>query len=229
MFSGYDPETGTYDPTSWMYGGCQVNFTAGAHEHATQAFSENTGAGMQGTISSATDARAPAVRLSDPAPTLCPLHARDGAAHLRDLSRGVHGGRRRADRELGARAHERVLLREWVDAALGGCADDPQCGDSAVAARQCRPARRRHHGAARARVDPRVDRHPDPLRPATRLPAHAADSRGSPDAEGVRRRRQGGSRLVVSFRRLHRVAAQGVVRRGRRPRRTITASAGCRS
>ena len=46
VFSGYDPETGTYDPTSWMYGGCQVNFGAGAHEHATQAFSEHTGAGM---------------------------------------------------------------------------------------------------------------------------------------------------------------------------------------
>ena len=46
---------------------------------------------------------------------------------------------------------------------------------------------------------------------------------------GVHRRRQGGSRLVVSLRRLHRLAAQGVVRRGRRPRRTTTASAGCRS
>jgi formate dehydrogenase major subunit len=46
VFSGYDPETGTYDPTSWMYRGCEVNFSAGIHEHATQAFSEHTGAGM---------------------------------------------------------------------------------------------------------------------------------------------------------------------------------------
>ena len=29
-----------------MYGGCQVNFGPGTHEHATQAFSEHTGAGM---------------------------------------------------------------------------------------------------------------------------------------------------------------------------------------
>jgi len=29
-----------------MYGGCEINFSAGAHEHATQAFSEHTGAGM---------------------------------------------------------------------------------------------------------------------------------------------------------------------------------------
>src|SRR5690349_201360 len=46
VFSGFDPETGTYDPSSWMYDGCQVNFSSGIHEHATQAFSEHTGAGM---------------------------------------------------------------------------------------------------------------------------------------------------------------------------------------
>jgi formate dehydrogenase major subunit len=46
VFSGFDPETGTYDPTSWMYGG-QVGSCAGGHEHATQAFSEHTGAGMR--------------------------------------------------------------------------------------------------------------------------------------------------------------------------------------
>jgi hypothetical protein len=46
VFSGYDPETGAYNPISWMYGGCRVNFSAGPHEHATQAFSEHTGAGM---------------------------------------------------------------------------------------------------------------------------------------------------------------------------------------
>ena len=103
VFSGYDPETGTYDPTSWMYGGCEVNFTAGTHEHATQAFSEHTGAGMLVERSRARrDARAPAVRLSDPAPALRPLHAGDGAAHLWDLARGVHGGGRCADRQLRA-------------------------------------------------------------------------------------------------------------------------------
>ena len=47
-------------------------------------------------------------------------------------------------------------------------------GDPAAAAGQHRPAGRRHHGAARPRVDPGLDRHPDALRPAARLPAHAA-------------------------------------------------------
>ena len=45
-FSGYDPETGTYDRTSWMYEGADDPEAAGEREHATQAFSEKTGAGM---------------------------------------------------------------------------------------------------------------------------------------------------------------------------------------
>jgi formate dehydrogenase major subunit len=46
VFSGFDPETGMYDPTSWMYEGGEVAAAAGVREHATQAFSEHTGAGM---------------------------------------------------------------------------------------------------------------------------------------------------------------------------------------
>ena len=47
VFSGYDPATGMYDASSWMYEDCQVGSSPGVHEHATQAFSENTGAGMR--------------------------------------------------------------------------------------------------------------------------------------------------------------------------------------
>jgi formate dehydrogenase major subunit len=46
VFSGFDPETGRYDSTSWMYESGEGGFSAGVHEHATQAFSEHTGAGM---------------------------------------------------------------------------------------------------------------------------------------------------------------------------------------
>jgi formate dehydrogenase major subunit len=45
-FSGFDPETGTYDRSSWMYEGGEVAAAAGAREHSTQAFSDRTGAGM---------------------------------------------------------------------------------------------------------------------------------------------------------------------------------------
>jgi formate dehydrogenase major subunit len=45
-FSGFDPETGTYDPATWIYEGGEVSSPAGQREHSTQAFSEKTGAGM---------------------------------------------------------------------------------------------------------------------------------------------------------------------------------------
>ncbi|QEC49334.1 molybdopterin-dependent oxidoreductase [Baekduia soli] len=46
VFSGFDPETGTYDRSSWMYEGGEVCASDGVREHATQAFDEHTGAGM---------------------------------------------------------------------------------------------------------------------------------------------------------------------------------------
>jgi formate dehydrogenase major subunit len=46
VFSGFDPETGTYDRSSWMYEGGEMSSAAGMREHATQAFDEHTGAGM---------------------------------------------------------------------------------------------------------------------------------------------------------------------------------------
>src|SRR5581483_3766343 len=45
-FSGFDPETGMYDRTTWSYEGGEVSAAAGVREHATQAFTEKTGAGM---------------------------------------------------------------------------------------------------------------------------------------------------------------------------------------
>ena len=46
LFSGFDSATGSYDPASWGYEDCAVGLSPGVHEHATQAFSEHTGAGM---------------------------------------------------------------------------------------------------------------------------------------------------------------------------------------
>jgi formate dehydrogenase major subunit len=46
VFSGFDPDTGTYDRNSWMYEGGEVAASAGQREHSTQAFSDRTGAGM---------------------------------------------------------------------------------------------------------------------------------------------------------------------------------------
>jgi formate dehydrogenase major subunit len=46
LFSGFDPETGAYDATSWMYEGGEVAASAGKREHSAQSFEERTGAGM---------------------------------------------------------------------------------------------------------------------------------------------------------------------------------------
>ena len=46
VFSGYDPETATYDRSSWMYKGGEMPSAAGQREHSSQSFEERTGAGM---------------------------------------------------------------------------------------------------------------------------------------------------------------------------------------
>src|SRR5205823_7992145 len=46
LFSGFDPQTKTYDRSSWMYEGGEVAAPAGVREHSTQAFSDQTGHGM---------------------------------------------------------------------------------------------------------------------------------------------------------------------------------------
>jgi formate dehydrogenase major subunit len=46
VFSGFDPDTGMYDRSSWMYEGGEAASAAGVREHSTESFSERTGAGM---------------------------------------------------------------------------------------------------------------------------------------------------------------------------------------
>ena len=46
VFSGYDPQTNTYDRTTWMYEGGEVASAAGQREHSAESFEERTGAGM---------------------------------------------------------------------------------------------------------------------------------------------------------------------------------------
>ncbi len=51
VFSGFDPETGLYDRSTWMYEGGEMASAAGVREHTAQAFEDNTGAGMnEGSI-----------------------------------------------------------------------------------------------------------------------------------------------------------------------------------
>jgi formate dehydrogenase major subunit len=45
-FSGFDAESGTYDPESWRYEGSEVAASTGQREHSGQSFEARTGAGM---------------------------------------------------------------------------------------------------------------------------------------------------------------------------------------
>ena len=174
------------------------------------------------------DAAAPALRLPAAAQALRPLHARARRADLRRLARAVPRGVRGAVRELGPRAHERPLLRRRLDPAHGRRAVHPHRLDHPAAAGQHRPAGRRHHRPARARVDPGLDRHPDALRHPARLPADAR-GRGARVAAGLHRAELAAGRLLGQHGRLHRLAAEGVVgRRGDAPT-TTSASATCRA
>src|SRR4051794_14016059 len=46
VFSGFDPETGFYDRSSWIYEGGEVASAAGMREHTAQAFEDTTGVGL---------------------------------------------------------------------------------------------------------------------------------------------------------------------------------------
>ncbi|CAA9530177.1 MAG: Formate dehydrogenase O alpha subunit, partial [uncultured Solirubrobacteraceae bacterium] len=161
------------------------------------------------------DAPAPAVRLPGHAPPLLALHARDGRAAVRHPARALPRGRRHADRELGARPHDDARLRRRLDPAHRRRADHPRGGDRPAPARQRRPPGRRHHGDARARVHPGLERHPDALRDPPGLPPDAAREGGGPHARGLHRDRRPQEGVVVALRQVHGLAAEGLVRRGR--------------
>ena len=46
VFSGFDPQTGMYDSSSWAYAHTEADSGAGEREHSTQSFAEKTGAGL---------------------------------------------------------------------------------------------------------------------------------------------------------------------------------------
>src|SRR3954464_4434585 len=46
LFSGFDPETGVYDRTTWMFEGGDPDKPASANHHSTQAFTDRTEVGV---------------------------------------------------------------------------------------------------------------------------------------------------------------------------------------
>ena len=187
-FSGFDEELGTYDPQTWMYEGGEIAASAGRREHSAQSFEAPAPA------RACAPPRWSATRRSSTRAASINLLRRHFSRYTPEMVERIcgispeqfHRVARDADRQLRPRAHHRALLRRRLDAAHRGRADDPRRGDPAAAAGQHRPSGRRGDGAARPRHDPGLDGHPDALRPAAGLPAHAARARGGADARGLR-------------------------------------------
>ena len=181
LFSGFDPETGTYDLSSWAY---ETEDGGSGRSRRARRRARRTARPATSTAAAARRCRTPRSErdetLQHPR-TVFQILKRHYARYTPEMVREVCGISpddfaylaQVGHRELRAGPHHLLRLRRRLDPAHPGRAVHPHRGDPAVAAGQHGPPRRRHHGAARARQHPGLDRHPDPVQPAARVPADA--------------------------------------------------------
>ena len=222
LFSGFDPETGIYDRTSWMFEGGDPDKPASDEVHSTQAFTDRTEAGTD-------PAKIPRDPTLQHPRCVFQVLKRHYSRYTPEMVERVCGTPKElflevAETLIANSGRERTTMLAyavgWTQHTAG--VQMIRAGrDRAAPARQRRPAGRRHHGDARPRLDPGLERHPDAVRDPPGLPADAARDRGRPDAGRLRRRERPQEGLVVALRQLHRLAAQGLVRRGRHRRERL--------
>ena len=220
LFSGYDPVTASYDPSSWAYD------SIAAEERQRRP--------GQGAVR-ALPARRRAARSSKALPARSPPTPRwkiraacsrcssgTSPATPRRWSSGCAGCRsRRSCRyagpgpDLRPGAHRRAGLQRRLDPAHRGPAVHPGRLDHPAAAGQHRPPGRRHLRAARPRQHPGIDRHPDPVQPAARLPADGRHHAQRPAPLPGHRGRRPAEGLLAQRRHVLHLAAQGVLGRRR--------------
>ena len=181
--------------TTWQYAGMELHGAAGQREEGASAEGARVGprrrrrdAPARRAARGGLDARAPALRLPAPEAAL-------SRATRRNSSREICGCRAEEFLEVAEALCENsgrertsafVYAVGWTQHTVG-VQIHPRRGDHPAPARQHRPARRRDHGAARARVDPGLDRHPDALRHPPGLPADAARRTRTRDCRGSSR------------------------------------------
>jgi formate dehydrogenase major subunit len=89
LFSGYDPDTGTYDPASWAYANAEQGASATRHEHGAESFEERTGAGMEMEGIERDES------LQDPRSVITTSMRRHFAHYTPEMSMRICGGRAR--------------------------------------------------------------------------------------------------------------------------------------
>ncbi len=224
LFSGFDPEHRTYDWATWRYQGdddiAPASGARGMQRHHKREVREAARGEAHGSGGAAAHPE------PDTDPTLqhprCVFQilkrhfarytAGDGGRGGRGAGGAVLPGGPRDHGELRPGPDHRVRVQPGLDPAHGGRAVHPDRGHPAVAARQHGPARRRHPGDARARLDPGLHRHPHPVRPAARLPADAVRARRAARRPGrLCRGREDREGLLGQHAELHGQPAQGVL------------------
>ena len=228
LFSGWDPENKSYDESSWQYKDMPTGGAAGSREVARSAAAHGSAHGSHGA-SSMGGGKAPHVdpTLEDPR-CVFQIVRRHFARYTPELVEEVCGvpprrvRARRAStlRQQRARTNERVLLCRRMDAAHRGGPVHPHRRHNPAPARQHGAPRRRDSRAARARLDPGLDRHPHALRDPARLPPPAP--RRAREPRRPHRGRRGRGRLLGKHALvLDQLAHRMVGRRGDRGQRLL--------
>ena len=193
VFSGLDRGERHYDFHTWQYEGVEVQAASGERdqEYEDARVRQRVGGVRAGRPAARRTARAarpcqPAARSGTRRCSTRGASSRslkrhfarytpgDGGADLRRPGRSVPARSANGSRRTPAASGPPRSSTRRLDPAHGRGAVHPHRGDPAGAARQHRPAGRRHPGAARPRLHPGVHRHPDPVQPAARLHPDAA-------------------------------------------------------
>ena len=244
VFSGYDPETGTYDTSSWSYEGMGEHSAGGGPASDPGSGGRGLGRGPGGSggeSEGSASERGAAHELGGHGASLdhAQVERDETLQHPRTVFQVLKRHFARYTPEMvqdtcGISPEQLLEVCESVTANSGR--DKTTCWVYSVGwthhtvgvqmirtsaiiqlllGNMGRPGRR-HHGAPRARQHPGLDRHPDAVQPAARVPADA-EGRAARLARRVRRRDRepAAEGLLGQRQELRRQPAQGVVgRRG---------------
>ncbi len=211
LFSGWDDESSSYDKTSWQFEGAHEPSATGSDEIDPVAPEPGKIGRARRTDPTLQHPRSVYQVMKRHFARYTPQMV---GRHLRHRARGVPRRGPRGDGELQPRADDGLGVLGRLDAPHRGRAVHPHRRHPAGPAGQHGPARRRHPRPARARLHPGLHRHPDAVQPAAGLPGHAARRRAHVAGRVLRGRRPD-DRLLGRHPGLHGQPAQGLVRRRR--------------